>query len=411
MSPLRRFVVLPASALSLAALTTLAPSCAENDDQTQAPRDDASIIQSDAGSAPDTATPNPDECAADPAKCTTHALTCDEASWCPVAAPLAGHRLLGVWGSGSNDVWAVGTSGTIVHWDGTAWTSVGDPAHLETYGAVWGSSAHDVWVASSRGLVLRGTGIGTEWTAAPAVAPARYSWDPEAMLYALWGTSATDVWAGGDPYPVDDWGNVKSQWCTSSDPDAPWTGGLVSTGSPATTPPIRSIWGSSADDVWAVGGADGLYYSTNSTYGKTYHATSRDEQGAPEWTEVDSQSLPLLYAVWGSSKDDVWAVGDAGTIRHYTAGLARWDIVESPTTANLRAVWGSGPKDVWIAGDAGAVFHFDGTSWKPSLTALSLGAKPNFNGIWGTGPSDVWLVGEGVILHSTGEKPQAKASE
>ncbi len=35
-----------------------------------------------------------------------------------------GNTLNGVWGSGANDVWAVGNGGTILHWSGGAWVSV-----------------------------------------------------------------------------------------------------------------------------------------------------------------------------------------------------------------------------------------------------------------------------------------------
>ena len=51
------------------------------------------------------------------------ATACGADNWCQ-RNPLQGSSLHGVWGSGANDVWAVGFDGTILHWDGSAWKSV-----------------------------------------------------------------------------------------------------------------------------------------------------------------------------------------------------------------------------------------------------------------------------------------------
>jgi hypothetical protein len=61
--------------------------------------------------------------------------------------------LLGVWGSGSNDVWAVGqnfgrnesaAARPVLHWDGYAWgPRTGGAAGW--YAGVWGDGSGDVW--------------------------------------------------------------------------------------------------------------------------------------------------------------------------------------------------------------------------------------------------------------------------
>src|SRR5262249_27125971 len=61
-----------------------------------------------------------------------------------------------------------------------------------------------------------------------------------------------------------------------------------------TTPYFRSIWGSSASDVWAVGD-NGLLMRFNGTSWKRF--------ANPAGTNVD------MLAVWGSSANNVWAVG------------------------------------------------------------------------------------------------------
>lgn len=57
-----------------------------------------------------------------------------------------------LWGSGANDAWAVGSFGTILHWDGGSWTAKVSSRgnHLR---AVWGQ-ASQVWVAGAAGVIL-----------------------------------------------------------------------------------------------------------------------------------------------------------------------------------------------------------------------------------------------------------------
>lgn len=65
-----------------------------------------------------------------------------------------------------------------------------------------------------------------------------------------------------------------------------------------------------------------------------------------------------LFGIWGSAADDVWAVGDKGTILHWNGKV----LVprNSGVTTALRGVGGTGPQDVWFVGDAGKALHWDG---------------------------------------------------
>jgi len=74
-----------------------------------------------------------------------------------------------------------------------------------------------------------------------------------------------------------------------------------------TTLGLAGVWGSSASDVFAVGGDVSpaacviLHYD-----GSTWSAMTN---GVPR--------LPVLAGVWGTSATDVFAVGSGGTILHY----------------------------------------------------------------------------------------------
>jgi hypothetical protein len=90
----------------------------------------------------------------------------------------------------------------------------------------------------------------------------------------------------------------------------------------------------------------------------------------------------LIRQVWGTENNDIWAVGDAGTILHWDG--YQWSQVESKTTNYLLGVWGSSSNDVWAVGVGGTVLHWDGTAWNPSgpleTTASSYTETVQING-------------------------------
>lgn len=103
------------------------------------------------------------------------------------------------------------------------------------------------------------------------------------------------------------------------------------------------------------------------------------------WENPLPEGNPIID-VWGPAAGDVWAVGGAGTIRHWN-GTA-WATVPSPTRQTLRGVWASSASDAWAVGRGGVILHWDGTAWTPvaSGTTESLGL------VWGSGKNDVWAV-------------------
>jgi hypothetical protein len=318
---------------------------------------------------------------------------------------------MAVWGSSANDVWAVGSQGTILHWDGSAWTST-PSGTKQTLFAVKGTGPGDVWAVSSREIVLHSTGFAggvATWTKAPPVAPTYAPYSPqvwnESLVLSIWARGPGDVWLGGEPYPVLPEGERSptdmNLWrgTTGTDGATTWEHDNV-----AATVAIRGLWAIAPDDVWAVGSITG---TSTKRAGRTFHTTGA-ASGPPAWTELDSQSTAELHAVWGSSTNDVWAVGESGTVRHWTnAAPKRWDIVDVPTIHDLRAVWGTGPSDIWVVGDYGTILHFDGVSWVPAISAFPIGLKPHLRGVWGSGPNDVWVVGDNIALHFTGKAGSA----
>jgi hypothetical protein len=98
-----------------------------------------------------------------------------------------------------------------------------------------------------------------------------------------------------------------------------------------------------------------------------------------------------LFGVWSAASDDVWAVGAAGTILHYSG---TWSIEPSPTTMALRSVWTAGRGWTWAVGEAGTILRRNGNHW----TTTASPTTNSLTGVWASAPSDAWAVGGGTIV-------------
>jgi hypothetical protein len=103
-----------------------------------------------------------------------------------------------------------------------------------------------------------------------------------------------------------------------------------------------------------------------------------------------------LNSVWGSGANDVWAVGQHGAVLHFN-GTA-WSL-EQLDADNLADIWGTAANDVYTCGDKGALFHYNGSSWRK----LTSGTTENLRAV-GTGPYDaIYACGDnGTIRQKSG---------
>ena len=120
---------------------------------------------------------------------------------------------------------------------------------------------------------------------------------------------------------------------------------------------------------------------------------------AENWTQMESGTNTDLYEVGGGSGDDVFAVGDGGTILHYDG--TGWSSMASGTTVSLSGVWGSAPDNVFAVGDGGTILHYDGTGW----SSIASGTTADLRTVWGASASDVFAGGtDSTILYYNGSR-------
>lgn len=252
-----------------------------------------------------------------------------------------------VWGSGSDDVWAVGDGGVVLHFDGAVWEAMASGVS-EGLRTVWGSAPDDVWAAGVDGAMAHWDGSRWQaWTAKPSTT----EW-----LNGLWGSRADEVWVVGGNGVI--WRFNGTSWVSASNPEKR---------------SISDVVGFARDDVWAVSG--GIFHY----------------DGA-KWSYDGSDPMStLLNGVWGTDAKDLWVVGHFMEIAHYDG--ASWTIRSASATdaPHLYAIWGSATDNVWAVGHGGKIMRYDGQDWNdwPSPTQSAL------YGIWGNGADDVWAVGAG----------------
>jgi len=290
---------------------------------------------------------------------------CSADGWCLVPAPTSAN-LISVWGAADDAVWAVGDSGTIVRWNGSAWLSEVSATTANLKG-IFGTARDDVWVsgdaqASNVTLLHRDSNV---WQ--PASAP----------LFRLLGLSLF----GGTS--VD-----RSNAYVASSTDASllqlvsgsWTY-LPAHGQDYGCAQVYGMWSlsRSGSDVFAVG------------------ATCAMRMRAGAWSALMPLPSNPLVAVWGSSSDDVWAAGNAGTLYRWN-GRSSSEVLPRPTTQHLRSVWGSAPDDIWAVGYGDTILHFDGKAWTPKRSPTS-GRGLILSGVWARSRSEAWIVSQaGTIL-------------
>ena len=200
--------------------------------------------------------------------------------------------------------------------------------------------------------------------------------DFQSYLNDAWGTSQENVWAVGW-INLDDWGSNIMHYDGNE-----WTSVDYFEAN------LNGIFGFSKNDIWAVG--SNLEVVSFKSLIAHYDGT--------QWKTVYiNHDLPMLSKVWGSSPQDIFAVGAKGTIMHYDG--SQWSLMESGITERLRDIWGFASDDVYACGGNGDTFnsyllHYNGNEWR-NITDLSFSKAVDISSVWGAEQSQIHLDASG----------------
>ncbi|MEO8841255.1 MAG: hypothetical protein ABI591_03710 [Kofleriaceae bacterium] len=286
---------------------------------------------------------------------------CSESGWCPVE-PAIPATLRGMSGTGSDDVWAVGEAGTLLHYDGTKWTRVAANTHDEFQG-VKSFDRDDVWAISSTSAYHFDGHVWTKVTIADFSYP-----------YAIAGSSGSNVW-------IAEYGGVAHHFNGSS-----WT----KTQTPGTNI-LYTIWSAAPNDAWAGSNSNGLYHWNGGSWASV----------ASPYTGADPQ-YNAFVGLYGTASNNVWLSNGSQVFHWNGSAWAAGGYLSS--NGYVVPMWGRGADDIWSPGGAYAVDHYDGTTWH----SLDVNFATNgyiHNGLAGFSASatDVWLTTTyGGLAHGDG---------
>ncbi len=166
----------------------------------------------------------------------------------------------------------------------------------------------------------------------------------------------------------------------------PWT----QEPTPGAQETLYDVWGTGGKNIYAVG-----------QKGTILHYTGRKSQTQPWWTKVSSSTSSALHGVWGVNRFDIFAVGEKGTILWFNG--SKWSPVTASFTKTFRGMHGSGSASIFAFGEFGNV-AFNGRATSPNTwTAQKAGSQETFLGGWGGAKSFVVAGSNGTVLRYDGK--------
>ena len=301
-------------------------------------------------------------------------------------------------GRSPSDVWLGGTLGAYARFDGSSWTTV-DPGSPMTPRVFWLTPSGEVAVGDHGTLLVRGSSFVT--TSEPSTggfASAAPVNKPNGLHTILRGGFAppgsTTLWlATYTPAALTPASGALVRLVEMPDGTIELRPGIDAAQCVQGCERVLSIHGSSEKTLFAVG-----------ERGAAVRIDDADSD-APKLSPFNSGTTVGLWGVFAVSDDDVWAVGGAGTIRHYEggSGLAWRPVGGVPTQVSLNAVWAASSNDVWVAGDEGVVLHYDGATWSRMKIAGLGTRRPPMTAIWGSPNGTVFVAGQGVVVSLGGK--------
>jgi hypothetical protein len=179
--------------------------------------------------------------------------------------------------------------------------------------------------------------------------------------------------------------------CDDGSDEPSW--GVVTEGLPAS---LLSVWGSSATDVWVVGG--------DPRDGSGPIVEHYDGAG---WTKLDTGLRSVdLWWVTGFAGGPVFMSGSNGTILRYQNGA--FEKLPTPGNFIVFGMWGATPDDLWAVGGnfgtGGFAWRYDGSTWTvlPDVPA-DIASQGTCWKVNGRSADDVWISAtSGTTLHWNG---------
>ena len=218
------------------------------------------------------------------------------------------------------------------------------------------------------------------------------------IMLGIWGFSASDVWAvGGATLARFD----GTTWETTD--LAKLASGIQN---------LNGIWASSRSDIWVVGSNSTAAHFDGTSW-RRYQAAGPDNTAVwgsgpdnvyaastfrvahwngTSWSEIETGEWSSGgESIWGFGPDNVW-ISDGSELSHFDGSV--WQTIELDTMGEPSNLWGNGPDNLWGVGTFGSIFHFNGNQWR-QLAVQKMGSPylRVFHDVHGSEHGDVWIIG------------------
>ncbi len=285
--------------------------------------------------------------------------------------------LYSVWGTSSDDVWAVGAAGRIFHRDAQGWQSQNAPTGNVALWWVTGTPGGALWASGAQGVVLHAPKAGDPWEVVET--------NTQATFYGIWAAPDADVaYAAGGFLPPDD--------------PAPPVLLRIEGGAAAPVADLPQgmpdgeaffkVWGTAHDDVWVIG-----------FRGSVLHFDGT------QWTLDVVPGPTRLVTIAGASPDDAVIVGGAnqGLILEWDPATSSWVDRSPEALPGLNGVFVRSGVGAVAGGNSNTVLRRaggPGTAWEDMGEVP--GVSVDWHGVWVDPGGGIWLAGGDLFKATKG---------
>ena len=227
----------------------------------------------------------------------------------------------------------------------------------------------------------------------------------QTMMVSIWGTSPNDLYAVG----LSDQ-NTGTMYYYDGVHWKPIKLTSVEGGPINAIVGLAQVFGFNSDDIWVVGNEE-IYDAVTS---KSTYVSLILHWKFGQWSKASITLGKPLKSVWGNMPDNVWASGEGGTLYHFNG--IDWFKIPIDSSVSLGRLYGFSSSDIYCTGaksvDKGPLYdsteyilyHYNGNNWSPIDSFLfyngSFGDKFGFADIWGPNNSTLYTIGRGIFLRN-----------
>jgi hypothetical protein len=226
-------------------------------------------------------------------------------------------RIHAIAARSANEV-VISTASSVLRFDGTSWTPLPVSNQLGTLFDLK-YCGNTLWAAGARGAVYKGTATGLNFVSTVAAGDAR----------SLWCEAENDIWVAGDGFMANRTGNQFTSKETNGINQGNWF----------------AVYSPGQGEGLALGMESyGLYWDTNALNIVQVFGPLRPE---------------IISGLWGSSFDNLYAVGFAQFPGPFGFALRfdgiSWSLVDSGAHRRALSIDGASPTNIWMGTAGGGV--------------------------------------------------------